>query len=315
MLQFEKDGQIVILQGVQSKLQPVPQISMAQLQELVDDHAVACVVTPYPVTDQEHKQQKADETLEVEQLLKEYEVVFSEPQGLPKSKPWDHTIPLIPGAKPVNIRPYRYTPEQKTEIEKQVQEMLRAGLIVPSTSPFSSPVLLVKKKDQTWRFCVDFRHLNAITVKNAYPLPIIDELLDELAGSEWFSKLDLKAGYHQIRLAEQDEPKTAFKTHQRQFQFKVLPYGVTGGPATFQSVINIVFRPLNRHGVLAFMDDILIHTKTYSQHLDTLRQVLQLLKENDLFAKRSKCSFAQREISYLGHTISGAGVATLDEHV
>lgn len=141
--------------------------------------------------------------------------------------------------------------------------MLQAGLIVPSTSPFSSPVLLVKKKDQTWRFCVDFWHLNAITIKNTYPLPIIDELLDELSGSEWFSKLDLRAGYHQIRLLEHDELKIAFKTHQGQFQFRVLPYGVTGGPATFQGAMNIVLAPLLRHGVLVFMDDILVHTKTY----------------------------------------------------
>lgn len=124
-------------------------------------------------------------------LLKEFDLVFAEPTTLPKHKPWDHRIQLLEGTKPVNIRPYRYTPEQKTEIEKQVMEMLKQGLIVPSMSPFSSPVLLVKKKDQTWRFCVDFRHSNAITIKPNFPLPIIDELLDELAGSKWFSKLDL----------------------------------------------------------------------------------------------------------------------------
>lgn len=156
---------------------------------------------------------------EVQALQDEFQVVFMEPTELPKTRPWDHAIPLIPGARPVNIRPYRYTPEQKTEIEAQVREMLKAGLITPSISPFSSPVLLVKKKDLTWRFCVDFRHLNAVTVKSAYPLPIIDELLDELAGSKWFSKLDLRAGYHQIRLRTKDEEKTAFKTHQGHFQF------------------------------------------------------------------------------------------------
>lgn len=124
--------------------------------------------------------------------------------------------------------------------------MLEQGLIVPSVSPFSSPVLLVKKKDQTWRFCVDFRHLNAITIKPNFPLSIIDELLDELAGSKWFSKLDLRAGYHQIRLVEQDEEKTAFKTHQGHFQFRVLPYGVIGGPSTFQSAMTFVLAPLLR---------------------------------------------------------------------
>lgn len=124
--------------------------------------------------------------------------------------------------------------------------MLEQGLIVPSVSPFSSPVLLVKKKYQNWRFCVDFRHLNAITIKPNFPLSIIDELLDELAGSKWFLKLDLRAGYHQIRLVEQDEEKTAFKTHQGHFQFRVLPYGVIGGPSTFQSAMTFVLAPLLR---------------------------------------------------------------------
>lgn len=203
----------------------------------------------------------------------------------------------------MNIRPYRYTPEQKNEIEAQVKELLKAGLIVPSVSPFSSPVLLVRKKDQSWRMCVDFRHLNAITLKSTYPLPIIDELLDELAGSCWFSKLDLRAGYHQIRVVEEDEPKTAFKTHQGHFQFCVLPYGVTGGPATFQGGMNLVLSPLLRKGVLVFMDDILVHTRTWPDHVGLLRSVLQLLLDNGLKAKLSKCTFAQNRIDYLGHQI------------
>uniref|UniRef100_A0A8R7U829 Reverse transcriptase domain-containing protein n=1 Tax=Triticum urartu TaxID=4572 RepID=A0A8R7U829_TRIUA len=193
--------------------------------------------------------------------------------------------------------------------------MLKAGLITPSISPFSSPVLLVKKKDLTRRFCVDFRHLNAITVKNTYPLPVIDELLDELAGSKWFSKLDLRAGYHQIRLRPEDEEKTAFKTHQGHFQFRVLPYGVTGGPAMFQGGMNTMFGPLLRKGVLVFMDDILMHSATFPDHLLLLRQVLSILKANNLRAKLSKCTFAQNIISYLGHQISEAGVSTLPDKI
>lgn len=138
--------------------------------------------------------------VDVQAVLDDFQPVFEEPTGLPPHRAWDHAIPILPGAKPVNIRPYRYTPEQKDEIEKQVREMLQAGLIVHSASPYSSPLLLVKKKDMTWCLCVDYRHLNALTVKNTYPLPVIDELLDELVGSCWFSKLDLRAGYHQIRL-------------------------------------------------------------------------------------------------------------------
>ena len=279
------------------------------------DDAIACMVTIFQI--KEAKEAKEPDVVppEVVEILDQFSVVFSEPKQLLKHRPWDHSIPLIPGAKPFNITPYRYTPEQKNEIEDQVKEMLKAGLIVPSTSPFSSQVLLVKKKDQTWRFCIDFRHLNMITIKNTYPLLVIDELLDELSGSRWFSKLDLRVGYHKIRLVEQDEEKTAFKTHQGHYQFRVLPYGVTGGPPTFQTGMNIVFAPLLHHGVLVFMDDILIHTRTYSAHLELLGQVLQLLKDNELFAKRSKCLFAHNSISYLGHKISGEGVATLEERV
>lgn len=129
-------------------------------------------------------------------MLQEFDSVFAEPEGLPPDRPYDHSIPLIPGAQPVNVRPYHYTPTQKDEIELQVKEMLSKGIIQPSSSPFSSPVLLVKKKDGSWHFCVDYRHLNAITVKNNYPLPVIDKLLDELNGAQWFTKLDLRSGYH-----------------------------------------------------------------------------------------------------------------------
>ena len=162
---------------------------------------------------------------------------------------------------------------------------------------------------------MDFRHLNTITVKNTYPLTIIDELLDELAGSKRFSKLDLHAGYHQIRLRPKDEEKTTFKTHHGHLQFWVLPYGVTAGPATFQGGMNTILGPLLRHGVLCFMDDILVHTATFFAHIQLLRQVLLLLRSNDLRAKLSKCTFAQNTISYLVHHISGEGVSTLPDKV
>jgi hypothetical protein len=171
---------------------------------------------------------------DLQQVLNAYEDVFSDPNTLPPRRQLDHAITLEHGATPTNNRPYRYSPLQKDEIERQVQEMLAAGIITQSMSPFASPVLLVKKKDGSWRFCVDYRGLNGLTIKNKYPMPIVDELLDELAGSQWFTKIDLRAGYHQIRLVPADEHKTTFKTHLGLYEFKVMPFGLTNAPATFQ---------------------------------------------------------------------------------
>lgn len=186
-------GQQVSLQGIISYTAQCSLISSRQLKELDKKQAVANLVQFCSIFEEP---QTEIIPVAVQRLLDDHSSLFEEPAGLPPKRSFDHTIPLIPGAVPVNVRPYRYTPSQKDEIESQVQEMLSKGIIQPSSSPFSSPVLLVKKKDGTWRFCVNYRHLNAITVKNKYPLPIIDELLDELAGAQWFTKLDLRAGYH-----------------------------------------------------------------------------------------------------------------------
>jgi len=198
----------------------------------------------------------------ISSLMAEFTELFQPPTDLPPRRDCDHSIPLIAGAQPVFIRPYRYAPQLKTEIEKQVGEMLQQGLIQKSSSAFASPVLLVKKKDDTWCFCVDYRHLNAITIKGKYPVPIIDELLDKLAGASFFTSLDLQAGFHQIRMKAGEEFKTAFQTHFGQFEFCVMAFGLTGAPGSFQDAMNTTLRPYLRHFVLVFFDDILIYSPT-----------------------------------------------------
>jgi hypothetical protein len=195
-------------------------------------------------------------------------------------------------------------------MEKQISEMLQKGWIQPSTSPYSSPALLVRKKTGDWRLCVNYRRLNALTKKNKYPLPIIEELLEELQGSCWFTSLDLCSGFHQIRMATGEEFKTVFQTHNGHYEYRVMPYGVIGGPATFQTVMNLILAPLLRKCVIVFIDDILIYSKSWEDHLKHIAEVLSILQKHQFHVKMSKCSFAKPQLTYLGHIVSGQGVAT-----
>jgi hypothetical protein len=218
----------------------------------------------------------------------EYPDVF--PDDLPGMLPdrgVEFVIELQPGTAPISKRPYRMPPKELAELKIQLQELLDKGYIYQS-SPWGSPALFVKKKDGSLRMCVDYRPLNAVTIKNKYPLPRIDVLFDQLAGAQVFSKIDLRSGYHQIKIRASDIPKTAFSTRYGLYEFLVMSFGLTNAPAYFMYLVNSVFMNELDNFVVVFIDDILIYSKSKAKHL---RIVLQRLRDHKLYAKFSKCEF------------------------
>ena len=212
------------------------------------------------------------------------------------------------GAPPVRQRVRRIPPQRRQEVRELLDKMLE-NVIKPSSSPWASPVVLVRKKDGSLRFCIDYRKLNHVTTKDAYPLPRVDDTLNALAGSQWFTTLDLLSGYWQVEVAEKDKGKTAICTTEGLYEFNVMPFGLCNAPATFQRLMDLVLAGLDWTRCLVFIDDLVIQGATFGSHLQNLRAVFQKLRDSNLRVKPSKCSFLRTKVNFLGHVVSRDGVS------
>nr|GEU31803.1 hypothetical protein [Tanacetum cinerariifolium] len=242
-------------------------------------------------------------------FVRDYPEVFPKDlPGLPPARPVEFQIDIIPGTAPVARAPYRLAPSEIKELLKQLQELSKKGFIRPSSSPWGAPVLFVKKKDGSFRMCIDYRELNKQTVKNHYPLPRIDDLFDQLQRSSVYLKIDLRSGYHQLRVREQDVPKTTFRTRYGHYEFQVMPFGLTNTLAVFMDLMNRVCMPYLDKFVIVFIDDILIYSKNKKEHKEYLKAILELLKKEKLYAKFSKCEFWIPKVQFLSHVIDSRGI-------
>ena len=251
---------------------------------------------------------------EVNKLVDRYSDIFAQGSQTGRTNIVTHSI-NTEGERPIKQRPHRLSPEETQTQREEVLKMLEAGVIVPSNSPWASPVVLVNKKDGSKRFCVDYRKLNDATQKDVYPLPRTEEVLDELGKAQWFSKLDLKSGYWQIVVDPADRQKTAFITRDGLFEFLVMPFGLTAAPATFQRLMDTVLKGLLWKNVMVYLDDIIIYSKSWRDHIQALDDVFRRLRAANLKASASKCALGQTEMQYLGHLVTREGILPDESNV
>jgi hypothetical protein len=278
-------------------------ISAGQVKKLMNGDAIVFMI---------FANMKLDETAGVTELpvVCDFPEVFPDDiYDVPPEREVEFSIDVVPGTRPISMAPYRMSAVELNELKKQLEELLAKRFIRPSVSPWGAPVLLVKKKDGSMRLCVDYRKQNQVTIKNKYLLPRIDDLMDQLVGACVFSKIDLRSGYHQIRVKPEDIPKTAFRTRYGHYEYAVMPFGVSNAPGVFMEYMNRIFHSYLDQFVVVFIDDILVYSKSEAEHAEHLKIVLQVLKDNKLFANLSKCEFWLREVSFLGHVISSGGIA------
>ncbi|KAL8120809.1 hypothetical protein AgCh_017842 [Apium graveolens] len=290
-----KDGEEVIFKG---KRQEKKFLTAIETRRLIRQ---GCEVYLAHVMDVEKESVRIEDIPIVRDFL---DVFPDELPGLPPDREIEFTIDLAPGTEPVSKAPYRMAPVEKKELAAQLQELLDKGVIRPSVSPWGAPVLFVKKKDGSMRLCIDYRELNKLTIKNKYPLPRIDDLFDQLKGASCFSKINLRYGYHQLKIKAEDIPKTAFRTRYGHYEFLVMAFGLTNAPAAFMDLMNRVFKQYLDTFVIVFIDDILIYSKTEEDHKEHLRIFLEILRKDKLYAKFLKCEFWIKEVQFLGHVVN-----------
>ncbi|GKA11087.1 putative reverse transcriptase domain-containing protein [Tanacetum coccineum] len=268
-----------------------------------------CLIFLARVTKKETKDKSEEKRLEDVPTIRDFPEVFPEDlPGLPPTRQVEFQIDLVPGAAPVARAPYRLAPTELQELSTQLQELSDKGFIRPSSSPWGAPVLFVKKKDGSFCMCIDYRELNKLNVKNRYPLPRIDDLFDQLQGSRVYSKIDLRSGYHQLGVREEDIPETTFRTRYGHYEFQVMPFGLTNAPAVFMDMMNRVCKPYLDKFMIVFIDDILIYSKSEEEHAEHLKLILELLKKEELYAKFLKCKFWPSKVQFIGHVIDSEGI-------
>ncbi|NBJ95683.1 reverse transcriptase family protein, partial [Parablautia muri] len=286
------------------KCSKIPIISSLETQRLLKSGCVSYLANIVDV--------RVKNKLELQDIpmIREFpEVFLDDLPGLPPNKEIEFVIDTYPEALPVSKNPYRMAPIELKELKVQLQELVDKGFIRSSSSPWGAPVLFVKKKDGSLRMCIDYRELNKLTIKNKYPLPRIDDLFDQLQGAKVFSKIDLRSGYYQLKVKDSDIPKTAFRTRYGHYEFLVMSFGLTNAPAAFMDLMNRVFREFLDKFVIVFIDDILIYSRNEADHEEHLRIVLSTLRQQQLYAKLSKCEFWLDKVNFLGHVISAEGIS------
>ncbi|XP_057754711.1 uncharacterized protein LOC130974013 [Arachis stenosperma] len=294
-----------------SKVGGPPILSAMQLKKGIKKGEI----TYLALLQEESTSEREDVPPKIKEVLEENKDVMPPelPKQLPPRRKVDHKIELESGAKPPASTPYRMAPPELEELKKQLKDLLDVGFIRPSKAPYGAPVLFQKKHDGSLRLCIDYRALNKVTIKNKYPIPLIADLFDQLGRAKWFSKLDLRSGYHQVVLkTDGDEPKTTCVTRYGSYEWLVMPFGLINAPATFCTLMNEIFRPYLDRFVVIYLNDIVVYSNTLEEHVEHLRTVFKILRENNLYVKKEKCSFARDEVHFLGHIIKG-GTLCMDQ--